>query len=198
VARDHGLKEADDLLAELGLGRLQPSRVVRELAPDAEVDRTGPVAHATVPARAESPVLIQGEEDVLVSYAGCCRPLPGERVTGFITRGRGISVHRADCPQLRGLPSDRIVPVEWDPRTRTAHGGEIQVACADRHGLLADITKQCEDLGINIGSAEARPAGTGRCLIRLQVAVCDVAELQRLVKRIERIRGVERVTRVKG
>ncbi|MBN1335002.1 MAG: bifunctional (p)ppGpp synthetase/guanosine-3',5'-bis(diphosphate) 3'-pyrophosphohydrolase [Deltaproteobacteria bacterium] len=198
VAREHGLREADDLLADLGLGRLPASRVAREMAPAVDTETPAPEIPSTAPSRAERPVLIHGEEDVLVSYAGCCRPLPGEPVMGFITRGRGITVHRADCPQLLGLPQDRRIPVEWDPRARAVHGGEIQVTCTDRPGILTDIARQCTDMGVHIASAEARPAGGGRGVVHLEVAVGDVSELRRLIRRIERIRGVSRATRVKG
>ncbi len=140
-------------------------------------------------------MLITGEEGLLVSYAKCCGPLPGESVAGFITRGRGITVHRSDCAQLKNLDGSRRITVEWDPTAARSHVGEIVVVCNDRPGLLANISKVCEDANVNISRAEVRNIGDGRAACTLEVSVHNVDELRRLIKNIEKIRGVDTVQR---
>jgi len=148
--------------------------------------------------RSESPVLITGEDGVLVSFANCCGPLPGEPVVGFITRGRGISVHKVECPQLSKMDNDRRIAVEWDARSTALHSGKIQILCSDRPGLLANISKVCEQAAVNINRAEAKTNGDGSSVCLFEVAVRDVSELGRLIKNIEKIKGVDSVQRLAG
>jgi GTP pyrophosphokinase len=147
--------------------------------------------------RSVSPVLITGEDGVLVQFARCCDPLPGEDVVGFITRGKGISVHRTDCDQLGALDSERLIPVEWDSgHHETRHNSQIRIVCRDRPGLLANITKVCELAKVNINGAEARNIGDDRAVCTLDLAIRDVGELKSVIRTLEKIKGVELVERV--
>ena len=141
-------------------------------------------------------VLISGEEDVLVGFAKCCNPLPGEPISGFITRGRGISVHRRDCAQLLAQDPDRRVSVQWDRAPGEVHTGTIRVVCVDRPGLLANITKACTESGINISSASVAQLGDQKAHCDLDVCVGDVEQLERLIRQIQRIKGVLSVARI--
>jgi GTP pyrophosphokinase len=205
VLEEKGYKEDEQLWVEVARGQLTLANVVRDLLPDGVYQRRDPPTPSTLTSllsrwrgRAESPVLISGADGVLVTFARCCAPLPGEPVAGFITRGRGITVHRFDCDQLRTLEPERRIAVEWDPQSGGRHSGEIQIVCADRPGLLANITKCCEQAHVNINRAEARNIADGRALCTLEVAVRDVSELTRLIKNIEKIAGVESVNRMAG
>ena len=193
-----GLADIDALYVEIARGQLGSGTVVKKCLPEEEAKPSGSLASLLnrFRSRAESPVLISGEDGVLVSYAKCCNPLPGEAVTGFITRGRGITVHRVTCKQLKGMDADRRIPVEWDAGADARHSGEVQIVCSDQPGLLANISRVCEQAAVNINRAEARAIGDNRAICTLELAVRDVSELTRLMKNLERVKGVESVERV--
>ncbi len=200
-------KEVDSLFVEIATGMISLQSAVKRILPDGlyeehHAKQQQQTALSTLlnrfRPRAESPVLITGEDGVLVSFANCCGPLPGEPVVGFITRGRGISVHRADCDQLYKMDQDRRMAVEWDTGSGSKHTGKVQIHCQDRPGLLANISKVCEQAAVNINRAEARANGDGSSVCMIEVAVRDVGELGRLIKNIEKIKGVESVQRLAG
>ncbi|MBT3221492.1 MAG: bifunctional (p)ppGpp synthetase/guanosine-3',5'-bis(diphosphate) 3'-pyrophosphohydrolase, partial [Proteobacteria bacterium] len=196
-------RDIDPLLVDVARGAVSLANIVRVLLPEGvyqprvEPNQQGAFASLfnRFRPRAESPVLISGEDGVLVNFGGCCSPLPGESVVGFITRGRGITVHQASCSQLKNMDPDRRIPVEWDGDSAQKHSGEIQIFCADRPGMLANITRICEVNKVNINRADARPLPDERAVCTLDVAVRSVDELTRLVKNIEKLRGVDQVRR---
>jgi GTP pyrophosphokinase len=206
VLKHRGFRDAETLYVNIATGAAPLRGSVKRILPEGVYEEH----HKRTPAgtftsiisrfrtRAESPVLITGEDAVLVNYANCCSPLPGEQVVGFITRGRGITVHRFDCDQLAQLDPNRRISVEWDAESGARHAGRIQVHCQDRPGLLANISRVCELAQVNISRAEARPTGDGNSVCTLEVAVRDVGELGRLIKNIEKIKGVESVQRLAG
>ena len=126
----------------------------REHAEDA-----APQGHAAD--RVVSGIKVAGEEDILVRFAKCCSPLPGDPIVGFITRGRGVTVHRRDCDKGLDLDPERRIDVEWDGNGKAQHEVAIQVLCADKPGLLAHISQSFTDQGVNI-SPGALPRDRGR------------------------------------
>ena len=201
-----GFKEIDPLLVDVARGQLGLSNVVRDILPEglyqSRQEEAQQNALASILNRfrrtTQSPVLITGEDGLLVHFAKCCAPLPGENVVGFITRGRGITVHNATCSQLEGMDPDRRIPVEWDRSSALRHSGEIRIYCNDRPGMLAKITKLCDQNGVNINRAEASATVGAPSMVRLELAVRDVDELSRLIKNIEKIEGVDSVQRTVG
>jgi len=198
----HDLKRIDKLYVELAHGRLSLTETARTLAgtnPNEQPDEQKSKALSGFLSRWKSstvsPVLISGEDGVLVSFAKCCGPLPGEHVTGFITRGRGITVHRRNCVQLKSLDAKRQIPVEWDNKSVSKHPGELEIHCQDRPGLLANITKICDLASINIIRADARHLSVDQSICTLEVAVTDVRTLRDLIIKIGKIDGVDQVIR---
>ena len=201
--REH--RELEDLLVEVARGQEALQRVVRDLLPEGEYLTTHGEAQQNALTSllnrfrrsTTSPVLISGEDGLLVAFAQCCAPLPGEPVTGFITRGRGITVHKQGCDQLANLDPERWIPVEWDNESGIKHSGEIRVYCDNRTGMLADISKICERSGVNINRVDARteelPAS-----VTLELTLRDVHELTRLIRDIEKVPGVAAVQRTLG
>ena len=204
LLKSHSFRDTDQLYLALARGQVPLAKVVKELMPEvdwtpATQEENGIAAFLKrIRGRSASPVRIAGEGDMLVAYARCCTPLPGEPVTGYITRGRGITVHLASCPQLLSLEEERRVPVEWDRAAKSQHSGELRIVCANRPGLLANITGTCENSGINITRASADPQTDGQGTIYMEVSVRDVAELNKLIRNIEKIRGVISVDRVRA
>ncbi len=204
--KDRGHKQLNGLLVELGRGPQTPGDVAKAILPDGVWISTQEAARRSrltnlltgfsrKPSR--SPVRITGEDGFLVQYARCCNPLPGEDVSGYITRGNGISIHRSDCKSLAALDDDRRVGVDWDLSNRTRHSAQLTVWCADRPGMLANITKVCDQQQVNIERVQAavEDARSKLATIRIQIAVNDLSELTRLIRAIERVGGVERVDR---
>ena len=205
LCKDHGFRDVESLFVHITQGHDPVVGYVRELLPDFDWDAEANEREASalekilgrIRRRTTNPVLISGQEDVLVDFAKCCNPLPGEPVAGFITRGRGISVHRRKCPQLLALDPQRRIPVDWDARSQGAqHTGGIRVLCVDRPGLLANITKTCTEAGINISAANVQTLTDDKAECDLEIAVTDVDELAKLIRRLEKIRGVISVDRL--
>ena len=200
VVQKQGLHNLDQLFVALATGNVTVSKVLDEVAPDAnaEPERPGWMNWFTRPKkRSTSPVLINGESDVLVAFAKCCNPLPGEAVMGFITRGRGISVHLAGCPQLMASDEARRLPVEWHQGASGAHTGEVRVVTANTPGMLAEVGGICKSLSINVTRLEAHELDDGRAEFTLAVNVSDVQQLVRLMRNLEKVDGVIRVDRVR-
>ena len=207
AVNDLGQSKPEDLFLALAQGSLAMQRVLKQLVPpellevEQEEEPKGPIQSIInrVWRRSESPVLITGEEDVLVSFARCCNPLPGEAVSGFITRGHGISVHRSSCPQLLAMEADRRIPVQWQ-RTKggSTHPGELSLLCSNKPGMLAEIGGICKTLEINVTRMEARSLEDEKAELSLEVAVRDVGQLDKLIRKLEQVKGIIRVDRVRA
>ncbi|TVQ90994.1 MAG: bifunctional (p)ppGpp synthetase/guanosine-3',5'-bis(diphosphate) 3'-pyrophosphohydrolase [Deltaproteobacteria bacterium] len=204
VLQEHGLSSVDDLFQELARGRLTVAEVAQKLLPEGAWRPRHESTSNPLTAvfgrwggkRTESPVLIGEEDGVMVHFAKCCAPLPGEPISGFITRGRGITVHRADCGELERLDTERRIAVQWDPGQRHRHHSEVQLICTDRPGLLADISKVCEQAKVNISRAEAHSLDEERAVCTLLLSVRDVEEMTTLSVNLRKVRGVEEVHRI--
>jgi len=201
-----GFKEVEPLLVDVARGQLGLANIMRDLLPEGTYQSPKEEAQQNALASilnrfrrsTHSPVLITGEDGLLVHFAKCCAPLPGEPVVGFITRGRGITVHQGSCSQLEGMDPERRIPVEWDRESELRHNGEIRIFCTDRPGMLAKITKVCDQSGVNINKAVAQSDSGNPAMVKLELAVRDVSELTRLIRNIEKLDGVDTVQRTVG
>lgn len=196
-------KDLDGLFLDVARGHVSAHHVARDLMPEGEYQSKQEATAITallnrIRPRTESPVLITGEDGVLVQFAGCCSPLPGEPISGFITRGRGITVHTSGCEQLATMEKERRVAVAWDESSAQSHTGEVQIYCTDRTGMLANITRVCEQLKVNIQRVDAHNLGQNQALCRIRVSIGHVAHLSQLIKALKRLPGVTEVNRVMG
>ena len=199
-----GLKRDDTLFLHLADGTLPVRKALAELIPADKLDLPDPAEKGAfanlldkVRRRSESPVIINGETDLLVQYARCCGPLPGEPVVGYITRGRGITVHVAGCRQILGLEPERRVPVQWHREAKVNHSAELRILSTDTPGMLADIANVCKAHSVNISRMSAHGVDGTRAEFRLEVSVVDVDHLQKLTKGIQRVKGVLSVERLR-
>jgi GTP pyrophosphokinase len=201
AAQQFSLHNVEQVFLAVGSGNLTMVKVMDELAPgtEPEAERPGWRSWFSRPKkRSISPVLIDGQSDLLVNFAKCCSPLPGEQVMGFITRGRGITVHLANCTQLMASDSERRIPVAWHQGASGAHTGEIRIVTANTPGMLAEVGGICKSLSINVTRLEAKEVDRGRAEFTLSVNVVDVEQLVRLMRNLEKIDGVLRVDRVRA
>jgi GTP pyrophosphokinase len=203
-----GYRIADDLLAGIGYGKVSPHDVLRQiLPPEALADprpapEVGPTSRLTEIFRkvARRPVTggvrISGIEDVLVRYGRCCNPVPGDPIVGFITRGRGVTVHTVQCDKVLGIDPDRRVDVSWDVKGDLKRPVAVRVVTNDRPGILAEISHIFSEAGINISQASCRTTTPGeRAINDFEVTIGDLTELKAVMRSIERIEGVTSVER---
>jgi GTP pyrophosphokinase len=195
----------EDLFAAVGYGKVSSAAVLRVLRPDWE-----PQAEETPPERprklrdlfrrekSSTGIRVDGHGDVLVRIGQCCSPLPGDEIVGFVTRGRGVTVHAADCNTAFGLDPERRVDVEWDREASVARPTRIRVTSRDTPGLLAKVTKTISSAGVNIGAGRIDTHRDGTATQSFDIQVTDARSLHAVMKEIERIKGVLSVERVRG
>ena len=160
-------------------------------------------APRSAPKHSESGIIVEGLDNCLVKFAKCCTPVPGDPVVGFITRGFGVSVHRADCPNAdpaRRRPEEagRWINVSWGSNTRESYRTTLEVVAKDRLNLIVDISTVLSSTKTHVSSLNARSTPDGFALITLDTDVSDSQQLQTVMRRIEQISGVMRVTRPAG
>ena len=216
VCDELNYKRLEDLFAAVGAGKQTPrlvgNRVQQILDPKPELPAMAATAVPVAPARGSnrrpqasgkggSAVVVKGSSDsgLLVRLAHCCNPVMGDDIVGFITRGRGVSVHRADCPNVKGLMEhpERMIEVGWDSRADAAFRVEIVVECLDRMGLLKDVTIAIGDAGANILSAATSTNRDGVAVLRFLVEISDASGLDPLLAAISRVESVYDARRLK-
>ncbi|WP_425476943.1 RelA/SpoT family protein [Thermomonas aquatica] len=193
----------DDLLVLVALGDVGPNQVGRALL-DLEKPAEEPALPASpAPAKTTAPaagtVTVQGVDNLLAQVARCCQPLPGEAIVGYLTRARGVSVHRPDCASFLRLASKqpaRVLPVEWGARSG-GHEVAVRIEAVDRKWLLKDITTLVAQLGIHVLGLHADQArdGNGRVVLSVRVRVGDYGQLGLLLGRLEAMAGIESARR---
>jgi guanosine-3',5'-bis(diphosphate) 3'-pyrophosphohydrolase len=191
----------DYVFAALGRGELGPNAILKELFPDEGKtfqDRTPTTFERLVDKVRGSGkgVRIQGLENMMTRYSQCCQPVPGDKVIGYITRGRGISIHRVDCPNILNLAEhpERRVEIEWEAESGDRFYVRLVIEGDDRRGLLSDIATAITDTGTNIASAEIKTTDGGMTG-QFVVEVSDLTHLKKVMKSIKRVAGVLSVDR---
>jgi GTP pyrophosphokinase len=204
---DFALKDEEGLLAAVGYGRITSHQVLAKLLPpealkDPSAKPEGAlrklfrlVARQQTPSQ-RSGVRVSGVEDMLVRFGRCCNPLPGEGIAGFITRGRGVTVHSASCPRVLESDPARRVDVVWDGTGTVPRSVNVEVVSVDQPGMLASISRVISSSGINIARAEVRTDGQEQAVSSFQLMVTNAAALNGVMRSIGKLRGVLRVSRV--
>ncbi|NLT47761.1 MAG: bifunctional (p)ppGpp synthetase/guanosine-3',5'-bis(diphosphate) 3'-pyrophosphohydrolase [Clostridiales bacterium] len=139
-------------------------------------------------------VTIEGMDDLLVRFAKCCNPVPGDEIIGFITKGRGVSVHRTDCINMLSLPEQekqRFIKVEWNKRKNNAsYDADIQLMAEDRKGLFSDISRVCEDMDVRIAGVNAKSGKDSIANITMTLSLTDTSQLEKVLRRLRTVPGV--------
>jgi guanosine-3',5'-bis(diphosphate) 3'-pyrophosphohydrolase len=200
VANELSQNSVEDLLASVGYGKVSAHLVANKLAP--EKPHIEPIPKKTpqkVSRAASGGMKISGMDNMMIHLSKCCNPVPGDKIVGFITRGRGVSVHTADCTNIGDLTfdRDRIVDVSWGDLQTAAHSVKISVRTEDKPGLLASVSSSISAAEANITHAEAITAAEQQATLNFTIEIKDVEHLNRIIKNIESISGVIDVKRVR-
>jgi GTP diphosphokinase / guanosine-3',5'-bis(diphosphate) 3'-diphosphatase len=206
AARELHCMNLDELIIQIGYGKITSQQVLEKALPElAKKEAEAPVKTESMlktllrkvtRRTSTSGIKVAGEEDILVRFAKCCSPLPGDLIVGFITRGRGVTVHRRDCDKGLDLDPERRIDVEWDGNGKAQHEVAIQILCADKPGLLAHISQSFSDQGVNISQAHCRATEDGRAMNTFHASVKDLDQLKSVIRSLSRIKGVYSVDRV--
>ena len=212
--------DVETMLAAIGSGRLSAKQIAHrvddllaETRPASEIEREARKANKQMLIAEDKPlipirrdrkrhsncgVIAKGDPDLLVHLAHCCNPVAGDQIVGFITRGRGVSVHRASCPNVASLMEhpERMIDVEWDASGATEFQVEIVVEATDRMGLLKDVTIALSEAGCNILSAATQTGSTGVARLRFLIALSDASLLGPLLARVSRVPSVYDARRI--
>lgn len=192
-----GMRDLDTLYQAIGEGNVQPqtvvSRLVRLVRPD-EVDEMIDESIQGEPAL-RTPVgnlTVEGLDDMLVTVARCCSPLPGDAIVGFVTVGRGVSIHRADCTNMDSLGerAERVIEVGWGADQSGAFRAAVQAEALDRPRLLRDVTTALSDLGANIVSSSSLTNRDRVAVLRFEIELSDTATLDRVIVEMKKVEGV--------
>jgi len=206
VAVEFGFQAEDDLMASVGYGKLSSNQLLSKLIPaekleagreQKEVTRIGKVIDK-LKGKSSSAIRISGVEDVLVRFGKCCNPLPGDEITGFITRGRGVTVHTTDCPFVLSMEPDRRIDVAWNRGQKAALPVKIMVICRDEKGILANIATAITNCEANISSASIHSTLDKKGENIFEVDVTDLDHLKRVFASIMKVKGVLKVERMKS
>ena len=209
IASKLNLNTSEDLYAALGYGSVTLSQVIQRLKEfykdyykidDEKIENEKLSEIPQIPKKKKKVtqgVSIRGVDNVKIRFAKCCNPVPGDEIIGYITRGRGLSIHRKDCPNILDLTGqERFIDVEWDTDEKAEYPVEIQIKATDRPGLLADITQGITDSNISLLSLNARTSKEKLVLINMILEIKDTEQLKELMKRIRKLKGVIDVYRV--
>jgi guanosine-3',5'-bis(diphosphate) 3'-pyrophosphohydrolase len=204
VAGELGQKNEDGLLTAIGYGRVSTAQVLAKLLPPEELARRaeraeGPLQRLfrLVGRQTKSGVNVSGVEDMLVRFGKCCHPLPGEGITGFITRGRGVTVHALDCARVLEADPQRRVDVRWEENGESLRAVKVEVLCIDQPGLLAAMSKAISSAGINISRAHVRSIPDKKAVNTFELMVGNVDALNRVIRNLGKVKGVMKVARVR-
>lgn len=217
IAKRMNIAAEDDLLAGIGYGGMSVHSVITklvELHKKERAENTPPEISALLaemkqlPERkskkSETGILVEGESGFFVRLAKCCNPIPGDEISGYITRGRGVTVHRTDCPNILNGTADvnRMIEVSWDGSNDKFYTVELEIICADKAGVLADLITVPSEMKLNMQSIHAVPNKTNKTsTVKLGIEVnnaAQVAELMNKLRRVEKVYSVSRPMKTVG
>ncbi|MEJ2110000.1 MAG: DUF5913 domain-containing protein [Acidobacteriota bacterium] len=201
-----GMTRPEELYPAVGFGKISPRQILLPLFPEVIPPSESPQPKNHTPSivridmpRTNSAITVQGQDGLLVYRSKCCNPIRGDEIVGYITRGKGISVHTANCPNVVNfLGSDRLTEVEWVDKK----GGELfsvclEIALEDRQGILADIASTISNLDTNIRESRSKSDNdSGRGVVEITVDISDLEHLQKVIRSLKSIRGVQEIERV--
>jgi GTP diphosphokinase / guanosine-3',5'-bis(diphosphate) 3'-diphosphatase len=206
LTKELGLKDEEALLAAIGYGRITTRHVLAKLISPEKLDAGSKKADGALESlfrlvskqKRGLGIRVKGVDDVLVRFALCCHPLPGEHIVGFITRGRGVTIHTVGCPTVLESDPHRKIDVGWEETEQLPRPVKIEVSCVDEPGLLAGISAAITSAEANIARAQVRTFSRQRAINTFEVMIKDSAHLDRVLQNISKVKGVYKAVRARG
>ena len=218
VQRKYGFRDWDAVMAAIGHGGLKEGQVVNRLVEEYEKDHKKEITDETILeklsgannkivhiGKSKSGIVVKGIDDMAVRFSKCCNPVPGDEIVGFVTRGRGMSIHRTDCINMLHLSAaerERLIDAEWESNTDNENAGqylaELKMYAHDRQGLLMDISKIFTEAKIDVKSMNVRTSKKGTATLELGFIVHGREELHRLIEKLHQLDGVMDIERTAG
>lgn len=200
-----GVVGLESLLASIGYGKISVYQLLGKILPPEKLEEKQKFSFRKMldkfkssPKEPKDAVVVRGVEDVMVRFARCCNPLPGDEIAGFITHGQGVAIHAVSCPNLLHIDKERKIDVQWDKKARTTRPVRIQVVCRNEKGLLAEMTNAIKAADANISSAEIKTNQDNKAICTFEVEVNDLAHLKNIIKSLQKIKKVLKVERLRG
>jgi guanosine-3',5'-bis(diphosphate) 3'-pyrophosphohydrolase len=206
ITTELGLKDEEALLAALGYGRITTRHVLAKLLPPEKLDTGTKKAEGSLETlfrivssqKQGLGIRVKGIDDVLIRFALCCHPLPGERIVGFITRGRGVTVHTVGCPTVLESDPHRKIEVSWEEGGQAPRPVKIEVTCIDQPGLLAAISSAITGANANIARAQVRTFSGQKALNTFEVMIKNSEQLKNVLESVSKVKGVYKAVRARG
>jgi GTP pyrophosphokinase len=200
ILAEHSLNSLDDLFLSVGYGKLSPKYVANHFIPEEEkkTEVAGTEEKKRKPSSLPSVgVSLTGIEDLMVRFAQCCDPIPGDEIFGYISRGRGIVIHAANCSVIKEMDPERVVDVEWNIKDKHAHPVHLRTVSIDYKGALAEISAAISALDVNISHAEVDAKSHNQAICDFTVDVSDLAQFNLVVAAIKKLSNVISVERIR-
>lgn len=201
VIEHFGFKDLESLLAHVGYGKITPLQVVRRIIPKPDTEDPleslfNKIIGRVRKKKSSTGVTVKGVDDILIRFGKCCQPVPGDPITGYITQGYGVTIHRTTCVNALKMSPERQIEVEWDNRLQETYPVKIQVSSLDRVGLLADVAGTISKNGANILSANTKTTDNNIVDSEFTLAVEDTAHLKRVLLALKKVKHVQEVRRL--
>jgi len=202
ILAEYSLPTLDDLVSQVGFGRISAKQIANQCLLDKEGRSCREPAKTTEKEKKQATpapmgITLTGIDDVMVRFGKCCNPIPGDEIAGYISRGRGITVHAQDCPHLKRLDSERIVEVQWDLRQKHAYPVHIRVICNDQKGVLTEISSVITSFDVNISFAQVETTDMiAKC--EFVIDVNDTHQLNAIfaaIRQLKIVRSIERLNK---
>jgi guanosine-3',5'-bis(diphosphate) 3'-pyrophosphohydrolase len=200
VVENFGFKAVDDLIASVGYGKITPLQIIRKIVPKTETEEHESILDKIIgrvrKKKSKTGVTVRGVDDILIKFGKCCQPVPGDPITGYITRGYGVTVHRARCVNALKTNPERQIDVEWNTEVVDTYPVKLRVRSYDRLGMLADIASTISKHGANILSAKTETRGSKIVDSFFTIAVEDTDHLNKVVSAIRKVKHIQEVKRL--
>ena len=201
VVEQFGFKAVDDLIANVGYGKITPRQVLRKFEPKVDEEHVDESIFNKLIGRVrkkkpKAGVLVKGVDDILIKFGKCCQPVPGDPIIGYITRGYGVTVHRTTCVNALSMNPERQIEVEWNQEVTETYPVKIRIISQDRVGLLADVVGNISKFGANILSAKTETRENKIVDSFFTIVVEDTTHLEKIVSAVKKVKHVQEVKRV--
>lgn len=210
MVKRYGYTSEDDLYANLGYGGLNLTNLINKLKDEYKKNNEKAEPLLAIPTETSvrnnghksksDGIIVKGIENCLIRYSKCCSPVPGDKIIGYITRGRGVSIHRQDCINIAAMHKDeqeraRLIDVSWETSASTSYLSKLKIVCADRDGLVLEVANVVNETKVSLKSLNARSTKDGLGIVEISVEVTNTEQLNVLIKKLNKLKDIVEVTR---